>query len=198
MRNNPQIPWNMYVVAGRPDVELDILIYYNMRDDAKIWTHLSCNVHFIRKYLTNNPQGWDLPWVNTLLSTFAPWSVIESNPDYNWDWACASANEELPAKVVIENPERNWSTVSLLENPSIYRDEQLVLNYLQNDTNNSWKLAHIMKNPAITCDFMEKYINYNWGAILSIHPNITWKFVEKHIDKNWNWLDITKNTFGRK
>lgn len=69
------------------------------------------------------------------------------------------------------------------------------MTYYDTDTYNQHQsMAFICQHSYLSCDIIEKNIEYHWcWSQISNNPNITWDFIKKHIDKPWNWKNLSKH-----
>jgi len=99
-------------------------------------------------------------------------------------------NEKLTLKTIEQhiNEPWNWSWYSISRNPNV------TLEFIEKYIDKNWCWRSLSRHPNITLEFVEKYINKKWNwECLSRHPNITLEFVEKYIDKNWNWECLSRH-----
>lgn len=85
-------------------------------------------------------------------------------------------------------PEENWDFEALSENLNLSWD---IVSYYNV---NRWNWSSLsLNNPHITCEIIERFIDFwDWNQ-LSRNSYIYWEMVEKFIDKPWNWSELSYN-----
>jgi len=85
-------------------------------------------------------------------------------------------------------PQGNWNFEALSENPNVSWD---IVEYHINKRWNWSKLSR--NNPHITCEILQKFINFwNWDE-LSRNSYISWEMIQKTINRPWNWTELSYN-----
>lgn len=77
-------------------------------------------------------------------------SLIQQNPDEDWDYKSLSLNPNITWEIVQQNPDKQWDYKSLSKKSNI-----------------TWEI--VQQNPDKPWDY----------SILSINPNITWEIAKK-------------------
>jgi GTP-binding protein EngB required for normal cell division len=119
VQQNPDKPWNWYVLSGNPNITWDIV----QQNPDKPWEleMLSANPNITWDIVQQNP---DKPWDLEMLSANPniTWDIVQQNPDKPWNWYVLSGNPNITWDIVQQNPRKLWKYVGLSRNPNITWD----------------------------------------------------------------------------
>jgi hypothetical protein len=143
---HPSRRWNWAALPGNPGIRPEFVISH-----------------------TDLP--WDVEWAIYENPNMTPrW--IKEHPDFHMDWNGYSRNPSLTKEFLIENLDKEWNWIRLSSSIAITED---IVEELLDDPRAHW----------------------NWGLCgLSKNPNISYEFVEKYIDMPWAFEILSKNNQG--
>ena len=107
-----------------------------------------------------------------------PLGLVYFFPDKPWNWQILAKCQQLSYAIICFEKifEKNLDLRFISKNPNVTCE--IIEKYI----NSSWCWKELSKNPNITCEFVDKYINMPWcWRHLSFNKNITIDFLKKHI-----------------
>jgi hypothetical protein len=149
--DNPKFPWQFDLLSSHPNITWDHIMEcpnpYERIMEGEIQGRLHHSHYWFPCYVSLNPN------VN--------WDIVESYPEYKWDYKMLSSNPNINYAVVKTNPQKKWLTENLLYNVSFSVNDVFELFYdmpkymRQSKYNTYCNLASL--NPNLTVDIFKDY-----------------------------------------
>src|SRR5271170_5401871 len=167
---NPHLCWDWHTILQNPNTTWKLM--QRVPQQWWNWSYISQNPNITWEFFKENPQ---YPWSATFLSNAnITFDIIKSIDRWNFadNMLWVSTNPNITVRDIEEYPHLKWDWTLLCKNGN------LPIEYVwERIRHNSFHNGRICIHPAITIEFINKYIaqygnTYNINGI-SQHPNMT-------------------------
>lgn len=189
--------WDWEAISRNPNLTLEFIEKYI----EKSWdwygclaTHTCITIDFIFEH---EDKQWN--WRELSSNPKITVDFIEKHLDKEWYWYGISRNPNVTLEFIEKYQTKDWNWDVIISKP--YITLEIIEQILNKDCGcfispKNWTLCNknwswyngISRNPNLTLEFIEKYIekDWDWGEI-SRHQILTIEFVQKYIEKDWDW-----------